>query len=74
MNNYSDYIVIAHLPKDEEEVANNPALHPTEWVIYTGVLAKKQAMHTAKVYEQYFKEVQVRKVGAQESSKTLAMN
>jgi hypothetical protein len=38
-------------------------MHPTEWVIFDGVLGERQAFAKAETYKKYFVEVQVRTVG-----------
>lgn len=59
------YIVLAHLPTDPDDPAFHGDLrfHPTEWCIFTGRTAYESARRKARMYAQYFREVQVREVG-----------
>jgi hypothetical protein len=64
-NSNAKYIVLAHLPKDykaDMAFAGDFRLHPTEWVIFTGVSAKRQAEAKARMYAEHFHEVQIREV------------
>lgn len=60
----TNYIVLAHLPVDPDDRAfhGELALHPTEWVIFTGVYAREQAERKALYFRGHFHEVQVRTV------------
>lgn len=64
-NSNAKYIVLAHLPidyKNDEAFRDHFRLHPTEWVIFTGANAKRQAEAKANLYAKHFHEVQVRTV------------
>jgi hypothetical protein len=60
----NSYIVLAHLPLNHKDpiFKGDFALHPTEWVIFTGALAERQAESKAMIYRKYFHEVQIRTV------------
>jgi len=65
METHPRYIVLAHCPKDYNDPIFHGEfrMHPTEWVIFDGVLGERQAFAKAETYKKYFVEVQVRTVG-----------
>jgi hypothetical protein len=66
MSKYPTYIVLAHLPKDQNDPIFLPPfpLHRAEWVIFDGNIGKRQAEQKAEVFRKYFHEVQIREVSA----------
>lgn len=61
---YPTYIVLAHLPKDENdsEFTGEFGLLPCEWVIFDGVHGKAQAEAKATKFRKHFHQVQIRTV------------